>query len=166
MVDKKLFKIIYCVDADVFFDLWGNNAYPRYSKNVNKPVWNHFNKLIREGRVISVGAIREDLMKDSDKKFQTWVIKNDLMFKKYTEDQVAILRRIVNKHPSYTKTFKNYSDPILVAYAGSIDENVLTLEQRTAGTALPDPPKVPDLCDLEGITRKHMNDFVVDEAIL
>ena len=154
----------YCIDSCCLIDFWADPAEQRpYSKDAFPAHWNHIEKCIGSGRIISARAVYDELENTKNDDFKKWLSSRRSIFVPLDADQVAIVRQIVTKYDAYTKGSPK-ADPILVALAKSRGLKVITSEKKRA-TPSPNMPDIPNLCEEFGVECVSIVQFSIDEGI-
>ena len=152
-----LFKdFFYCVDTSALIDL--KKTYPR---NIFPSLWENFEKLISEGRIIAPREVLKELEQYADKTdvLLKWVKKNKKMFKDLDEAQLQHVSNILSNHPNFANAGKQgpHADPFIVALAISEGCSVITQESQTK------VDKIPDICRKYDIKSLSLIGFFTEQ---
>ena len=133
----------YIVDTSSFTSL--QRTYPR---DVFPGAWTLLDKLSRNGVLISVEDVLEELKGQDDEVFK-WAMKNKSIFLPLDEAIQVQARRILAERPTLVdlKRRKSGADPFVIAAAAVYSCAVVTEEKPSGG---PQKVKIPDVC-------KHLN---------
>ena len=156
-------EVKYCIDSSTILDLYKENGF--YSKDVHITLWETIEKYISSERIISSVEVYEELKKDTDKDFIDWLRNNKKMFVEVDECQIAKLKDVLNKYPLLAEGYKDRADSILVSLSKCKSLALLTSE-KSATTASPNIPKIPNLCKEFGVGCVSVNEFCRKEKIV
>jgi len=145
----------YCIDTCALIDLM-KKLYP---PDIFPSLWKDLENLVSYGRLIAPREVFKELEKYSDKKDELlkWVKKNRRIFKELTEEQLQLVRDILQKFPNLIDPNKTVADadPFIIALAISEGCSVITSEQLGS----PEKPKIPNVCNDYKIKCLSLPDF-------
>lgn len=128
---------IYSIDTGALIDLER-----LYSHETFPSVWNRFESIVTEGRVVAARAVRGELEFQKDYIWR-WS-KAYLVFNDPDKEQLEVVSNIVNNFPGLVPLSKtsDVADPFVIALAKVKNHTVITTE-------IPDPNKhkIPGVCD-------------------
>ncbi len=150
----------YCFDSSVFINSW--RVY--YSPESFSPLWEKISELIKEDRIFVPKEVEKEIINGKDDLAEWFKIQNKCV-KPYTEEQLLIVQRIVNKYPKvsqYHKVRPFHADPFIVALAKVENLTVVSFEGNNGSN---DNPSIPLLCREQSIKCITMSGFFKEESI-
>lgn len=100
---------------------------------------------MEEGRLMVPKEAEKEILNGNDELKSWFKVHNDCV-RPYTEEELVIVRNIVNKYPNvsqYKSVRSVHADPFVVALAKVEDAIVVTWEGPNGSK---DTPAIPDLC--------------------
>ena len=148
----------YVVDTCSFTSL--QRTYPR---DVFPGAWTLVEKLSRNGVLLSVEDVLEELEDQDDDVFK-WAKKNKSIFLPLDEAIQTEARTILAQRPNLVdvKRRKSGADPFVIAAAAVYSCAVVTEEKPSGG---PPKVKIPDVCKLFGVGCITVLDMLRDEGL-
>lgn len=137
----------FCLDTSVFINGWNK----RYRRDVFPSLWESLDAILRSGTAFSCEEVYRELLFQDDELTQ-WVKARKNCFENPTEDTVLSLGELIHNYPNFAAQggTGNDADPWLIVHAKLANAVVVTDEQA-ANVKSTKPPKIPNICDLEGI---------------
>lgn len=150
---------MYVFDSGAFIDLFRH-----YYKDTFKSLWQKFDKLIEDGKIISVMEVKREL-EIHDDKLADWVKNHSKIFLKPNQEEANVIMHLyanLNFEHNIKKQDKlqycNEADPFVVAKAKITGYKVVSTEKYKNGGA-----KVPNLCEYEGVEHLSLEEFMKEE---
>lgn len=146
----------YCIDTSALIHAWVR-AYPIHNF---KPIWDHIDGLIRDGRLYSFVDVRIELEKRNDALYE-WAKDREKIFLDIEDEELQIrIQEILTKYPRLVDTRKNRSgaDPFVIAVASLYNPPLVVVTEEKTTTKI-EKPNIPDICaaeDLDCITILEM----------
>ena len=131
------------------------NAAKNYnmSKNTFRRIWETFDLLVSEGKLVSSSEVLEELMDDD---ISTWGKTHKEAFIPLSYDIQIKAKEILAKYPDMIKISTRGSsnaDPFLIATA-ILEGGIIVTDEGAGG--------IPGICSKEGIPCIKLNDFLND----
>ncbi len=128
-------------------------------------LWENFNALVTEQRIVSVREVRNELERQNDR-LSDWVKDHRELFLTPTYDELSFVTKIfkVNHFQALVrqKTItlgKPVADPFVIAKAQALEEGcVVTQEVKK-----PHAAKIPNVCERFGIPCMNLEAFMKNE---
>lgn len=120
--------------------------------------------MIEQGVILIPEEVKKEIGAGKDE-LVNWMKKNCKNYIPISEEQIGIVREIVNKYPlvsQYKKPRANHADPFVVAVAKIYNVAVVTFEKPNGRS---NHPAVPDLCKEYGVEFCTIADFFEKEGI-
>ncbi|OAH37553.1 hypothetical protein AX777_25735 [Sphingobium yanoikuyae] len=150
---------VYCIDTSSLVHAW-RRAYPpkRFSG-----LWNAFDQLIGDGRLVATIEVFHELKKKDDEIFEWAKDRKETMFLEIDDDVQGEVVRIMQTYPKLVDTGKGKSggDPFVIAQALAGNPRLVVVTQEAGGTA--DKPRIPFVCDREGVRHIDLLTLIEDE---
>ena len=152
--------MIYIFDSSPLIDLFKYYYPTRFPS-----LWESFDSLVAEGRIISVKEVRNEIEGGGDR-LADWVKENREIFTMPTNEELVIVSDIFKvKHfqamirRKERLQGKPVADPFVIAKAGVLENScVVTLEIYKEHAA-----KMPNVCEHFGIPWLNLEDFMEKE---
>lgn len=157
----------HCVDANVLFNFWKLGPDEPYGKDVFKSQWELVEKRIEAGVIVAPKAVYDEIMqgKTPDDPLKQWAKEHHYMFIDLDDEQVTAMAPIVTKYDVYNDNQRgSYADLCVIALAKSRSLTVLTSE-RTAPQISMKNPKIPNVCQDQGVKCTTLVDMFRSEGI-
>lgn len=152
-------KVTYCIDTSSILHAWFR-AYPpkRFGS-----LWFALDRLIAEGRLVASIEVYHELKKKDDDVFAWAKDRKEAMFREIDDDVQNEVVRIMQLYPKLVDTGKGKSggDPFVIAQALASQPRLVVITQESGGSA--DKPKIPFVCDQEGIRHINLLDLIEEE---
>ena len=139
----------YLVDTNVIL---ARTIHRDYDELVFPTYWKNFDKLVKEGIIISTTSVSKELKDLVERqvvsnKILTWIEDNSFMFKlpsddKYTNETKNIKREL----PGWYERNRTYADWELVVYAKAYNLILVTQERPNFNKKKPKDYKIPTAC--------------------
>lgn len=148
---------IYSIDTSALLDAWIR----WYPPDLFPKLWENFEALISEKRLIASEEVLVELEKKDDEIYK-WAKKQKMFYPLTTEIQL-ISSQILNKFPRLIDSRKERSqaDPFVIALAKNRNCLVVTGE-KNPGTE--DRPRIPIVCKAFGITQINIVQLIRAEG--
>jgi hypothetical protein len=114
-----------------------------YPPDVFTTLWNYFEKLIDDGRLLATDEVLRELEKKDDELYQ-WASARKQIFIPLDETLQNRASKIINTFPSLVETkstMRGAADPFVIALEQDRQLTVITAE-----TSKPSKPRIPDVC--------------------
>lgn len=156
---------IYCVDTSTLVDL---RHYPRH---IFASVWQRFEQVISEGRLISTDEVLVELARRDDDLFH-WAQAHRALFRPPTREVILRVQQILNDFPEWGDLANRetaWADPLVVAEAivehrrqeeGLFGSPCLVLTEEKKPPAL----RIPRVCRRYGIEALNFHEMVEREG--
>ena len=161
---------VYSIDTNVFLDIWCPPEGNIYSKTRMPELWEHIEKLVKDGRIIASREVYDELCDHASPDFKKWLDDHKSMFS-LSDKQVGYAEDIINKvyakyKDGYRPEVKDAADPFVVALALEHSAVVLSQEQRQDphDPALVNGPKIPTICAEYNTLCVNIEEFVTKEG--
>ena len=149
----------YVFDSDALIDLF-NNFYPERFPSL----WVKFDELVRDGTIISVREVYNEIEGYGDRLPQ-WVKKEKDFFQQPSTEELAFVGKIF-KVPHFQSLIrekariqgKPVADPFVIAKAKALNGCVITQEKH-----MPNAPKIPNVCEHFKIDCTNLEGFMKKE---
>lgn len=130
----------YCIDTSSM--LQAQRAYPM---EVFPNVWDHLERLVEGGRLLSSEEVLRELEKKEQDVVYAWALKHSKMFVAPVESVQREVLRIMEEFPKLVdeRTGKSFADPWVIATAIHLGDCAVVTEETLSG---PDRPKIPTVC--------------------
>lgn len=149
----------YCIDTSALIDL--KKLYPC---NIFPSLWESFEKLISQGRLIAPREVLNELQSfiDKDDELLRLAKKHKKMFKDLDNEQQLQVRNILRDFPRLVDENKMTpdADPFIVALAISESATVITSEKPANPGAR---PKIPNACEKYNVKCISLIEFFVEQ---
>lgn len=149
---------VYCIDTSALLHAW-HRAYPpkRFPK-----LWEAIDQLIDDQRMIASLEVYFELQKKDDEVSEWAKARKDTLFRDIDEDSQAAVVEIMTKYPRLvdTKTGKSGADPFVIALAMCPPVSTVVTQE---GGGSPQSPKIPTVCQLEGIACISVLEMIDNE---
>lgn len=129
----------YVFDTCAILETWRRN----FPRDVAPGLWDRIEKFIDDGVIIAPEEVYEELATKDDEVLDWARHRKEQMFVSIDDEQIGVVREIVNGYPNLLKTGRNRADPFVVALAEARRLVVVTEE---APDGNPRRPKVPYVC--------------------
>ncbi len=135
----------YCIDTSSLMDAWCR----WYPLQHFPTLWEHLDKLIQSGNLISSEEVLRELERKEDA-LCAWAKDRDGLFLPLTDEIQAIVTEIMSQFRTLVdpRTGKSFADPFVIATAHATDSVVVTGESPTGSH---ERPKIPDVCEYMNI---------------
>lgn len=150
---------MYVFDSGAFIQL-----FRYYYTDTFKSLWEKFDELIENGKIISVMEVKHELENHGDK-LADWVKNHSKIFLKPNQEEANVIMHIYNNvhfEHNIKKQDKlqycNEADPFVVAKAKVIGYKVVSTEKYKK-----DGAKVPNLCEYENVEHLSLEEFMQHE---
>lgn len=151
--------MIYIFDSGPLINLF-RYYYPERFPSL----WESFNDLVAERRIISVREVKNELIEYGDS-LSLWVKEHSECFHTPTNDELYFVAEIF-RIPHFQALIRKkerlqgrpVADPFVIAKAKCEGGCVVTLETHTKGAA-----KIPNVCEHFGIPCLNLEDFMEKE---
>ena len=152
--------MIYVFDSSTLIDLFSH-----YYKERFPSLWENFDTLVSEGRIISVREVRKELEEREDK-LADWVKNHHEQFLTPTTDEFKFVREIF-KIPHFQALVrkkeqlqgKPVADPFVIAKAKLIDNGCVVTEEFMK----PKAARIPNICRHFDISCFNLESFMENE---
>ena len=127
-------------------------------------MWNKFDDLIEEGRLISSKEVLLELKKRDDDLFD-WANERQQIFIDIEDDALQVkMAYLLGTYPRLVDTRKNRSgaDPFVIGVAAVHTPNLIVVTQEGA-TGKIDKPHIPDVCNAENIECINILELITRE---
>lgn len=152
---------VYCFDSSAFIDSWRRY----YRPDTFKELWDRIGNRIENGSILVPDEVKKEIGSGNDT-LVNWFKSYHKYVVPVSEDQIDVVRDIVNKYPAvsqYKKPRPYHADPFVVAVAKNRACTVVTYEGNNGSTH---HPKIPGLCKEFGVTCCSVADFFEKEGWL
>ena len=143
---------IYCIDTSSLVHAW-RRAYPpkRFSG-----LWNAFDQLIDDGRLVATIEVYHELKKKDDEIFEWAKVRKESMFLEIDDDVQGEVVRIMQTYPKLVDTGKGKSggDPFVIAQALAGNPRLVVVTQEA---------RIPFVCDREGVRHIDLLTLIEEE---
>lgn len=153
-------KGVYVFDTTPLLNLFGH-----YDPAVFPDLWADFNRLLADGRVLSVREVRREIKYGPDALLE-WVKMNAVVFVAPDAAQTGFLQKMLENRLAqgliqHKKMLKGggAADPFIIALARVRDGCVVTEEKHR-----PNAPKIPTICEQFGIPCVDLTGFMKREG--
>jgi hypothetical protein len=148
----------YVFDTGAFIYLFKH--YPRVTFGT---LWSRFDGMIEDGEIISSSESLKELQAIDDQ-IARWAKNQKKLFVKPDEDELAVVRQILIKHPELLKQKSinignPEADPFLIAQAKCRDIPLVTTEQFKNGGH-----KIPNVCKDFKVKCLYIFEFYAEEG--
>lgn len=138
--------VVYCIDTSALIAAWQENYPPE-----NFPrVWERFDSLIAEKRLIAPVEVLRETSKRSDE-LHAWLKERGRMFREL-EDAIQIeAAKVLEKYPRLVgeRKLRTSADPFVIALA-RVEGSQLVTDEKPTGNL--NRPNIPDVCaDMGGM---------------
>ena len=147
---------MYVFDSGAFIHL-----FKYYYEETFEKLWKEFERLIEDGKIISVMEVKRELENHGDN-LAKWVKNHSKIFLKPTQAEADVVMHIysnLNFEHNIKKQDKmqycNEADPFVVAKAKVMGYKVVSMEVYKPGGA-----KVPNLCEYENVDHFSVKEFM------
>lgn len=138
---------IYIIDTSSLIQLSKHNPHDVYPG-----VWKELEGLVDTGKLLAPKEVLNEIIKLDDG-LSKWGKKHARMFKEPTEEQIKIVRKILEKYPSLVKSESEFdADPWVIALAIELSQNpqktlfeikrIVVTEEKLRGNKI----KIPFVC--------------------
>lgn len=130
---------IYCIDTSALIAAW----YERYKPNRFPKLWDQFDQLIADGRLVSSSLVLRECSKQRSEELHNWLKPREAMFHPPDEAVQGQVDFIVNTYKGLVSAGKEkfQADPFVIALAKVNGHMVITEETGPASLA-----KIPGVC--------------------
>jgi len=133
-----------------------------YYSQVFKSLWSKFDNLVKNGSLISVSEVYNELIKSNDF-ISSWANKHKEIFHKPTAEEMILVTKILGKHKELIKKKnivggKPVADPFLIAKAKS--ENLILVTTEIYKT---NAHSIPNICDELDVEYMNLQEFMLNE---
>lgn len=148
----------YSIDTSAIMD--GRSRY--LPPDIFPALWDRIERTIRDGHLRATEEVRGELER-WDESALVWVDGCADFFVDHTEAMIERVRAILASHPALVSESKRRSlcDQWVIAVAQINGCAVVTGEARTTR---PSHPKIPDVCEVLGITCMNIYDMIRAEG--
>lgn len=150
---------MYVFDSGAFIDL-----FRYYYKDTFKTLWEKFDELVENGKIISVMEVKRELETHGDK-LADWVKSHSKIFLKPNQEEADVIMHLYsNVHFEHNikkqdkLRYCSEADPFVVAKAKVMGYKVVSTEGYKK-----DGAKVPNLCEYEGVEHLSVEEFMKAE---
>jgi len=149
----------YCMDTSALIDL--KKLYPH---NIFPSLWENFEKLISQGRLITPREVLNELQSfiDKDDELLRLAKKHKKMFKDLDNEQQQHVRNILQSFPRLIDEEKTTpdADPFIIALAMTENTTVITSEKPANPGAR---PKIPNVCEKYNVKCISLVEFFAEQ---
>jgi len=158
-MSESIENVIFCIDSSSFIYL--HRFYP---PDFSKDIWNEFEVLFDQDKIISHIIVFEELTTSSKNKddLTKWIIPKRKYFKDYSLKQVYYVSQIINRFPGLIDPGreKDQADPWLIALAIEEQSQIQLFNPKQKLIVVNEesknkPQKIPDICNHYGLG--HLN---------
>jgi hypothetical protein len=138
--------VVYCIDTSALVAAW-QESYP--PENFPR-VWERFDSLIAEGRLVAPVEVLRETSKRSDE-LHAWLKERDGMFRELEEAIQIEAANVLANYPRLVgeRKLRTSADPFVVALARVEGFQIVTDEKPTGNL---NRPNIPDVCaDMGGM---------------
>lgn len=138
----------YIIDSSVFIrrsleEEYDEEAFPFH--------WKNFDMLVREGVIVFIGEVKEELITNEDDFFLDWTIENQHMFYSFDDsDTIPFLLELYSMFPNWYEENEDKADLYLVAFAKSKGLTLVTQESMNLNAEKDENYKIPTVCHKMG----------------
>lgn len=150
---------MYVFDSSALIDLFSN-----YYRNRFPSLWEKFDILVEEGKIISVKEVKKEL-ESFDDSVSEWAKNNSKVFLSLTNDEAEFIKLILN-----TKGFKdNIKKQQLLSYRPLADcfviakAKMLNIYVVSSERYKPHGAKIPNICEYFGVSHLNLQEFMEKE---
>lgn len=132
--------LTYCIDTSALIAAWQE----RYPPENFPSVWQRFDGLIEDGRLIAPVEVHREIAKRSDE-LHGWLKARPGMFRELEEDIQIEAMRVLAAHPRLVgeRKLRTSADPFVIALARVEALQIVTEEKLTNSLSR---PNIPDVC--------------------
>lgn len=146
---------------------WINGWQKHYPYDCFPRLWEVIDQKMREGVLLSCEDVYSEIVYQDDD-LAVWVKERKDLFEVASEDLIHSLKYVMKCCPQLgaESKSKNSADPWVIAHAYYRKAILVTYETPGANVSSTKPPKIPDVCEMLGISWvtptpfiKHMREF-------
>jgi hypothetical protein len=154
---------VFCIDSSSFIYL-----HRYYPPAFSKDIWEEFEQLFSDGRIISHKIVFEELTVKSKKPdaLTNWIVSKKQYFKGFTFTQAKFVSKIINEFPGLIdhSREKDEADPWLIALAleeqsqinlFDPDRKIIVVSEENKEK----PQKIPAVCKRFGLDHLSLLEF-------
>jgi len=130
----------YCIDTSALVAAWQE----RYPPENFPRLWERFDELIGDGRLVAPVEVRREITNRSDE-LHDWLKARPGMFRELEEVIQIEAARVLQSHPRLVaaKKLRTSADPFVIALARVEGLQIVTEEKFTTSMSR---PNIPDVC--------------------
>lgn len=149
---------MYCLDTSALIEAW-TRTYPR---DVFPSLWENFDIMIKEGKILCPDEVHEELKKKEDDLLK-WADSRKDLFYALDDDLQAVTSEILSEFPRLVDTKKNRSqaDPFVIGLAQITGRKVVS-EEKNNGTLR--VPKIPFVCEHYNVECIKLVEMIREEG--
>ena len=154
----------YIVDTNVFIRRSPQEEYEEEAFPIH---WKNFDKLVKEGVIISIDKVKEELTEKGDEFFLDWTKENEHMFyPNFDSDTTPYLTELSSRFSGWYTQNCDKADYFLIAFAKIKELTLVTQEKMNLNTTEEKNYKIPTVCHKIG-AKCIMKDwkFEYDESV-
>jgi hypothetical protein len=146
----------YSFDTSEFIEAW-NRYYP---PDIFRTYWENLSTLIENNDVVSVEEVKQELKRQDDP-LSRWCGRFGNLFLPLTTQVQQEASSILGRYPALInpRGIRSGADPWVIAVAKVHTLTVVTFERGSTNPS-PGKPKIPDVCNREGINCIFIPEFI------
>lgn len=150
---------LYSFDTSSLIHAW-RRAYPPHRF---APVWNAFDALIDDGRMLASIEVFHELKKKDDDVYAWAKDRKEALFREIDDDVQSEVVRLMATYPRLvdTKTGKSGGDPFVLAQALAGAPPLTIVSEEAGGSEK--SPKIPYVCQQEGLRVINLLTLIEEE---
>lgn len=151
---------LFVVDTSSILNFWKKTSDEPYGFDVFEGAWQQIETMMEEGKIIAPESVKIELETwiDTIPELKEWLRDHANCFQPKTSDQLKAAAVLINKYPKYATNKKYEADLMVSALAMAYNLGVITSEAM-ADPHSPDKPKIPNVCEENGINPYTLYDF-------
>jgi hypothetical protein len=149
-------KKIYCIDTSALIAAW----YERYKPNRFPKLWDQFDQLVTDGRLVSSTLVLRECNKQRSEELHGWLKPREAMFITPDETVQQQVDHIVNTYTGLVSAGKEkfQADPFVIALAKVNSYTVITEETGPGSLA-----KIPGVCNAMKVDWLNLMQLIDEE---
>ncbi len=155
----------YCLDTNVVSSFLKLTPEETYGKDVFASAWGFIEEKIASGQMIMPKVVADELKKWGNPEVDAWVQTYAHAFVNIDDAQLTSMRSIVNRFPTYASATGYSNDLHIVGLSKARNLTVVTLEKRQTQISVTKSPKIPNVCDDQGMVCLSVVEFFREEGV-
>lgn len=129
--------------------------------------WKNFDMLVKEGVIVSIDKVKEELTEKGDEFFLDWTKENEIMFyPNFDSDTTPFLTDLSRKFPDWYNKNQDKADYFIIAFAKVKGLTLVTQEVMNLDSQKEKRYKIPTVCHkIGGKCIMKSCEFEYDENI-